>query len=662
MPLRENPFHQIYITEILQPEEFTLLFSPILISNALALFQPGNVFIEGLQGSGKSMLLSLLKPEIRIAYHKKELDFPIPKEYKYFLSGGINLIRSGAIDFGQRLGGSQQIPPERLIRYFGDFVNYWIINDLFLSLETLDKYSDGILLREMGIQYHIGAIGSFIEVLKSKECWFGYLDSVSNYEEFKLRMRNRMMQYRRFLEGHIDDIDKETSDTTTNPGEPISQTLRSLWESDVLPPKVPVFIRIDQCETMARLEAKAEEQNLNYQFRTTINKMLGSRDPSVSYKLGGRKYSFRRQEESRMLGTTETIEDFRNYITIDLDDILRRQENRKIWLFPQFAEDVFRRRLTRAGYTVPDTEKDIISQVMGGQQLTTREKIEKYAGKNQRDIINLDHDWATSVKECLLSVADHDVLSAKLGEAWVRQQYERKNPDLPSDGYSPWDNKKWWLKERMFMALLQIAAKRAQKIIWARKNDILNLSGGNILMFLSMLEHIWAAWLRTLPRDIDWEDETIPFIDDVYVQSAGIEEASDRWYDKIKEDLNGDSRRRFVAFLGLLFRNRLRSDKKMSYPGHNGISLTINDLESNPAVYNILRDASAFGVMVDLKHTPKTPSRGESRKWYIHPIFAPHFQIPATHTKEPMYVSAKLVYSWLVKAKILYDEHETQST
>ena len=91
----------------------------------------------------------------------------------------------------------------------------------------------------------------------------------------------------------------------------------------------------------------------------------------------------------------------------------------------------------------------------------------------------------------------------------------------------------------------------------------------------------------------------------------------------------------------------------MSYPGHNGISLALEDLESDPEVYEKLQDACAYGVMLDMKHTPKTKTRGESRKWYLHPIFAPHFQIPAMHTKEPMYVNTKRVRSWLIKAKVL---------
>ena len=42
MPLRVNPFNEPYATETMTPENFVQLFSPLLVRDALALFQPGN--------------------------------------------------------------------------------------------------------------------------------------------------------------------------------------------------------------------------------------------------------------------------------------------------------------------------------------------------------------------------------------------------------------------------------------------------------------------------------------------------------------------------------------------------------------------------------------------------------------------------------------------
>jgi hypothetical protein len=664
MPLRTNPFHQLYISENLSPEDYIKLFSPLVVTNAdsALLFQPGNIILEGNQGSGKSMILSLFQPEIRIAYHKAGEKFPIPDEFNKFVSGGINLTLSGVIDFGQRISQKSNVNNDRLIRYFGDFINYWIILDLFSNLQTLTQYAEGALNKEIGINFNTNKFKSLVTHLCKNECWFGYLESAKSYQDILKLIEYRISRYKRFMNGHIDELEQDIIETVTEPGKPISQTVKNLYDTGILLPEVLFFARIDQCEKMVHLEVKAQQHQLHIQFRSIINKMLGSREPHVSYRLGTRKYTFRESYERQMYGTAEPIEDFRNFKVFDIDKIFQRTEHITKWIFPRFAEDVFKKRLRFAGYPINNMEEDTIAFVLGGKQLYIPEKISKYYIKNNhsKGIINLEDWWPDSIKEHLTSLVESDVLSAKLGEAWVRQQYSRDIHNIPEINNLPWESeeKRWWKKERVFLASLQIAAKRAQKLIWARESDVIDLSGGNILIFLSMMQHIWEAWLRSQSENTDWYDNTLPCIDNIYIHTEGIEEASDRWYDKIIEEPGGDSRKRFIAFLGIMFRNSLISDKNMSYPGQNGISLSFNDLESDPEIFNILRDASSYGVMVDMKHTPKTKLRGESQKWYLHPIYSPHFQIPAIHTKEPMYITTKDVRKWLVKVKILFPKDE----
>lgn len=665
MPLRKNPFQQVYLTELVSAKEYTQLFSPFLINETLAVFQPGNIILEGVQGSGKSMLLTLLKPKIRIAYQNANVEFPIPDEFSRFIGAGINLIRCGAIDFGGRINqGADDSQCGLLGTLFGDFVNYWIINDIFDSLEV---YSENETLRsDMGININDDALNSFTVDLRDQGCWFGAFDDTCDFTNLRNTIRKRIQEYRRFLEGHS-DISHSIMDTTTSPGEPISKVVRSLRNSKVIPTDLHIFIRIDQCEEMVRLEAKAAEERLHIQFREIVNKMIGTRDPEVSYRLGGRRYAFRSSGEMRMHGTTAPLEDMRNFTRVNLDEILRRRENRRGWTYPKFAQDVLLRRLQWCGYDVNPNTKDILSVVLGGSHMSITEKVEHYTRNSKRGIIDLEKEWPSEICNILSELEKEDVLSAKLGEAWVRQKFNRSMkvtaPDYPQKDYYPWetDRKKWWKKERLFLSSLQIAAKNRQKLIWARKDDVINLSGSNILIFLSLFQHIWQAWLRCQPYDADWDDASLPCIDNPYIQSEGIEEASDRWCDKIKEETQGDTRRRFVSMLGMHFRNSLRADKNMSYPGHNGISLSLDDLETDEEVYSVLQDASAYGAMVDMKHTPKNKTRGESRKWYLHPVLAPHFQIPAMHTKEPMYVAAKRVRKWLEKSRVVFPNGKSQS-
>lgn len=129
-----NPFHELYVTESIGPDSFVKLFSDVLVDHTLPLFKPGNVVLKGLPGTGKSMMLSLLKPSIRLAYKRCGEEFPVPKKFNKFIGAGINLIRSSVSDFGQR-----PIKPEgvdelnELAIYFGDFLNYWVIKDILNS-------------------------------------------------------------------------------------------------------------------------------------------------------------------------------------------------------------------------------------------------------------------------------------------------------------------------------------------------------------------------------------------------------------------------------------------------------------------------------------------------------------------------------------------------
>ena len=62
---------------------------------------------------------------------------------------------------------------------------------------------------------------------------------------------------------------------------------------------------------------------------------------------------------------------------------------------------------------------------------------------------------------------------------------------------------------------------------------------------------------------------------DKKLQAVGIQEASKVWYDKLAEHKpGGDIRQRFIGKLGNFLRRSLREDKKMSYPGGNGFSLS----------------------------------------------------------------------------------------
>lgn len=199
-----NPFHENYITETTSPADFVEVFSPLHLSetlDTLALFQPGNVVLIGIQGTGKSMLLSLLKPEMRIAYAQKTgAQFPVPAPFSQFVGAGINLTRSGILDFGQRsikppLGDEEaQLPI-----YFGDFLNYWIVRDMIQSVKRLLAPDAAVVAQELGLNSAAERLDDFAVRLAARDCWFGYLENVSNLASLEKSLTRRITTYRGFL-------------------------------------------------------------------------------------------------------------------------------------------------------------------------------------------------------------------------------------------------------------------------------------------------------------------------------------------------------------------------------------------------------------------------------------------------------------------------------
>ena len=126
--MRINPFFELYVGDRLSSSEFVNIFSPFLVEHAQALFRPGNVVVKGVQGSGKSMLLSLLKSDVRVEYARAKTPFPVHGEISKFIGAGINLAHSNAIDFGYRAISNDA---NETALFFADFVKYTVLLDLF---------------------------------------------------------------------------------------------------------------------------------------------------------------------------------------------------------------------------------------------------------------------------------------------------------------------------------------------------------------------------------------------------------------------------------------------------------------------------------------------------------------------------------------------------
>jgi hypothetical protein len=639
MDRRTNPFNELYVTETVSSSAFVRIFSPFILKNAAALFLPGNVVVKGMQGCGKSMLLSLLKPEVRIAYAEAQEDFPLTGKYAKFFGAGINLTRSGAIDFGQRHIGGSGDEMEILPIYFGDFLN---------TLSILSENADGKIAKQLKIAYTADKLAAFTQAIKASRCWFGYLDEVNSFDELRDRFSFRINSYLNFLNFNSDDLSDDIRRSKTTVGEPIAQVAEHLRLAGIVPDDVHLIVRIDQYEELIRLEGKRKEYGSL--FREVVNKALSLRNPHVSYRIGTRGYAW--GDNPRVFGTEGYLERDRNFKLLDLDEILRRRENRKSWIFPDFAQDVFRKRLLFANYDdVPttDTVNDTLNRVFG-QGLSPEERAIRYCGRASARAIKMEKDWPKEWRDYLLELAEREPLSARLGEAWARQKDKKDIVHNIPAGIPPWNSHKYWRKERIEAALMQIAGRCAQRMIWAGSEDVVELSGGNILVFVSLCQHIWSVWLRTVRADRG-SIRALPTIDDA-IQAVGIQEASTHWYAKLAEESGGTSRQRFASIIGADLERKLYNDDALSYPGRNGFSLSLGDLEHDSDLKNFLNECVDYGALIDSAHTTKESNRRPRRKWYLNAVLSPHFRLPHVRTKEPAYMTLREVIAWLYAAQL----------
>lgn len=640
-----NPFADLYVTESIGAEKFAELFSPVLAneSQTHALFQPGNIFLTGLQGSGKTALLSLLRPEVMIAYRRVGAHWPLPESLSRFVAAGINLNSSKARDFGQRMLSDEPDPLATYALLFGDFLNYWIVDDLLHSIEVIRDDTDTQVHRTLGVQADETKLDELARTLARHACWFGSLEGVTTYTELKRAIDRRIYSYRNFL-NYNEDLPSTIARSKTSPGEPIGVVAETLKRLDVIHKDVPVFVVVDQFEDLMGLEG-ASEEGTGKSIREVVMKMLSERGQQVSYRIGARPYSL--YPDFATFRTGSSAEEMRNFKIIDIGEILGSKEARP-GLFKDFCEDVFRRRL---GCTGPQS-KSLLTTVFGRNE-APEQKARRYVRSNPTNVIRSQDGLSDDFRAVLAKVAEREPLSARLGVAWVLQQAARKKGEVPISEIErePWNepSRRWWKKERTQQALLQIAASQQQRMKWYGPRDVLSVAGRNILVFISVCQFIWAEYRRTVPttEGDDKPPEGIP----VNIQDVGIHDASSYWFRRIKADPNGgNDRHRFINVLGTELRSGLRDDRQMSYPGETGFSLSERELEANEDISAFLNRCVAYGVLESYRHTAKSKYRGQSRKWYLSPILTPYFQVPTPRTKEPRYLRVASLRRWLNSA------------
>ena len=647
MSSSSNPFAELYVTESIGTDRFAALFSPVLAreTQTHALFQPGNIILTGLQGSGKTALLNLLRPEVMIAYRRLPAEWPLPDDLSTWVAAGINLNSSKARDFGQRILPHTEDSEATNALLFGDFLNYWIVDDLLRSVETIRDDSATEIHRLLRVEAEQSRLDEFARTVTNHRCWFGSLKGVVSYENLRSAIEQRIYSYRNFLNYNA-ELPASVMRSKTSAGEPIGVVAAALKQCGVLPKEMPVLVVVDQFEDLMGLE-RSESGHTGTAIRGVVMKMLSERAQQVSYRIGARPYSL--YPDFATFRTGSPAEEMRNFRIIDIGDILGAKEARP-GLFNEFCEDVFRRRLN---YTGPASDR-LLSTVFGPNE-TAEAKARRYVKSNPSNVVSSQVGIGEDYAAILEHIAARDPLSARLGVAWLLQQVARKEVDVSGEDLvaEPWNqlDRQWWKKERSQQALLQIAASQQQRMKWYGASDILALSGRNILVFLSICQFIWAEYRRST-RTTTYDRDPPEGIAEI-TQDVGIHEASSYWFRKIKAEPNGgDDRHRFISVLGTALRAGLREDRRMSYPGENGFSLSERELDANRDVSVFLNRCVAYGALVSFRHTAKRKDRGQSRKWYLFPVLTPYFQVPTRRTKEPKYLRVSGLREWLKSADV----------
>lgn len=667
-----NPFQQLYFSDDLQSEHnFVELFSEVPLQAAInPIFQGGNVVLLGTQGCGKTMILSLLRPDTRIAYASAGKEFPVPDRLRNFISAGVNITRSGIHELVQvTLHRGEDADKRELPLYFADFFNYWIIDDLLKSVELIGKHPE-----VFGTMVDSSRAEKFVRSLVDQDCWFNALEGVSTLQELKTRLSERIGTYRRWVNGNLPDgIPLSVQKSKTNVGEPIARTADCLRKSQMIAADVPVLIRVDQIEELHRAFTERQRQIL-LAFRKIINRAFAARDARVHYRAGSRRYGWNNPDFMSVWGSEARLEKRRDYLLIDMDNELFARGEVKNTIFDRFAEDAFVKRVKYyLGSEAKGVAEDLARSVFGKNPHAEGrlESLNKKPDDVQIDrALGLDlasdrgawsEKWRAYLRQLYRS-GSSGMLDAMLASAWGRQtggsQYKRQHRQSSPPSNAPWRERKWWRKERLDQAVLQLLTRNQQRFVWWGYQDILSLSGANITVFLHVCHRIWDGFLKQ-QSSLDEKNRTDLLNGGEIkreIQQAAILFASNEWFRKLPEEPGGDERQRFVEELGKRLNADMMGDLAMRYPGGNGVSVTLAEFESKREDVTDLRrfmqEAVGFGALWDTQHSSKTKTSGRRIKFYLSPILCPRYQLPEAKTKEPYYWEISELLALVKRAQV----------
>jgi hypothetical protein len=654
-----NPFLDPLVTELIEdPQRYRRMFSErILVGETLQVFQPTNIVLLGPQGAGKSMILNLLRYRVLDRWIDVEGGLPSPLQHvSPFLGISVNLVRIALHAFGRRsvsLAMSESINPALDALCAADYLSTLLFREFLYAIDYLRLPEATSLANWLGISR--SELTNHSAAISSWPCLYGYYEGRHSVQQLISRCDERLLHWSSFLNMNCEVVDPDIWTTKTT----IESTLHQMgaFLKLVSPDKQPpLFVSIDQYEVIPEMEGTH-----SMYLHRIINTLFKTRDPLFFCKLGARSYDW--GKELRILGSDSRIEVQRDYSIIDLSDVLMRSEDGGS-VFPSLALDVITKRL-KSNEPYSEQVRDIDPRSLFGDS-NRDEDGWIYFDKRLVDkmIQRVVKDLKGSMREELVKTLGHNStpLTARLNEAWVIQQERRgvRAEELLRDirSHAPEANTPQmssWRKERINVALLQIASRaNAAKRYYGWVN-IVQLSGGNISAFLLLCAEIWdqAAKMGVLP--------TPGTSLSTQIQSEGVMVASRKWLERDRsEQLGGERRYRIIHGIGTAIRLALVDNNPgLSNPGHSGFSIDNEELSDDSdlaiEVNAFLRKGVNWAIFEERVHTSKNDKRPR-RKYYLHPLLSPILRIPHTRVKEPKYVRVETVSSWIrLEAVINFD-------
>jgi hypothetical protein len=649
-----NPFYSPLVTEILDnPTLYRELFSEsILVGEALSVFQRRNIVVTGPQGTGKTMILNLIRYRTVAEWLERgDLPRPLSSVPPYF-GVSINLTRADFHAFGRRSISQAMGLPEHETVYASaaaaDYLNQFLFREFLRGLRLILSGASP-LANWLGIQVHASLAGHVASDIASWDCWYGYYSNCATIPSLIERCDQRLQAYRRFLNVNDDHIDEVVWRTKTDIGEPLHRLGTLLAEAEWSTRRAPLYVVIDQYEVLPELN-----RTHGTDLQRVVNTFIKLRDPVVFYKVGARTHNWGR--ELRVWGAESRIEFERDYGVVDLNELLSREETNRGWLFERFALDVTSKRMRQIlGDGAPDTTEHQVRAMF--PSISPEEESRRYLHPRGRDRRReLLPGLSESVRDRILTVGGPDAspLDIRLAGAHALQLVRRgmSEDDVLLDvSRETWRSARSWKAERTELALLQVASILNQRKLYCGWSQLVLLAGRNISAFLMICREVWDAAVRL--GIVDVAHGSIPDV----AQSLGVARASEAWRERDRDEHTGDEhtggrwRYEVLGRIGPALGQALISDYAMSNPGWSGFSVSETEMNAQTAqareLVEFLESGAGWAMFEESPHTSRFGRGTARRKWYLHPLLSPIFRLPIRRIKEPRSLPLATVHAWI---------------